>query len=45
MESIFEPLFTKVKLLIYLAQPKLKLRPLIKSIKSEPMGSTKMILL
>ena len=52
MAAIFEPLFTKLKLnLNYLpvsafepvAQEKLRLKPFVKSLKAEPMGSRKML--
>ena len=47
MVAIFEPLFTKLKTTTYqsafepLAQEKLRLRPFVKYIKTETMGSRK----
>ena len=45
MGAIFEPLFTKLKCTTCqpVAQPKLRLRPFVKSLKSELIGSSKML--
>ena len=48
MAAIFKPLFTKlfhhlpVSAFEPVARPTLRLRPFVKSMKSEPMGSSKM---
>ena len=45
MAAIFEPSFTKLKPTFCQSQdlkPKLRLKPFVKSIKAEPMGSSKM---